>query len=117
MLFKDAHAYTRKCNMFQRSCGILSKVVGPLNLVIISKPFKQWGIDIIGEINLKYSLRRLYILTAMDYFTQWVEVVPFHKVNEDAIIKFLQENIMTRSRVPISLLFDNAYYLSSIRIT
>ena len=47
----------------------------------------------------------------------WVEAVPLHKVNEDIVIKFLQENIMNMFGVPISLVFYNAYYFSSIKIT
>ena len=42
--------------------------------------------------------------------------MPLHKVNEDAVINFLQENIMTKFVVPISLVFDNAYYLSSVKL-
>ena len=38
-------------------------------------------------------------------------------MNEDAVIDFLQENIMTRFGVPISLVFYNAYYFSSIKLT
>ena len=53
---------------------------------------------------------------AIYYFTWWVEAIPLHKVNEDAVIKFLQENIMTRFGVPISLMFDNAYYFYSVKI-
>ena len=52
-----------------------------------------------------------------DCFTRWVEAVPLHKVNEDVVINVLQENIMTRFGVPISLVFYNAYYFSSIKIT
>ena len=58
-----------------------------------------------------------YILTNTDYFTRWVEVIPLHKVNEDVVINFLQENITTRFGVPISLVFYNASYFSSIKIT
>ena len=47
-LFKYSHAYTRKCDVCQRSGGRVLKVVGPLQPVIISKPFEQWGIYIIG---------------------------------------------------------------------
>ena len=39
-LFKDAHAYVRKCDVCQRSGGRLAKPVGPMQRVIISKPFK-----------------------------------------------------------------------------
>ena len=38
-------------------------------------------------------------------------------MNEDVVIDFLQENIITRFGVPISLVFDNAAYFSSIKIT
>ena len=46
-LFKYSHAYGRKCDVCQISGGILSKAAGPLQPVIISDPFKQWGIYII----------------------------------------------------------------------
>ena len=54
---------------------------------------------------------------ATDYFTRRVDAIPLHKVNGDAVIDFLQENIMTRFGVPISLVFDNASYFSSIMLT
>ena len=38
-------------------------------------------------------------------------------MNENAVIDFLQENIMTRFGVPISLVFYNASYFSSIKLT
>ena len=116
-LFKDAHAYVRKCDICQRSGGRLAKTTEPLQLVIILEPFEQWGIAIIGEINHKSSLQHKYIIMAIDYFTRWVEAIPLCKVNEDAVIDFLQENIMTKFGVPISLAFDNASYFSSIKLT
>ena len=45
-----------------------------------------------------------------------METIPLHKVNENVVIDFLQENIMTRFGVPISLVFDNASYFSSVKI-
>ena len=62
-------------------------------------------------------MQHKYILTATDYFTIWVEAIPLRKVNEDAVMDFLQNHIMTRFGVPISLVFDNATYFSSIRLT
>ena len=46
-----------------------------------------------------------------------MESIPLRKVNEDAVIEFLQEHIMTRFGVPISLVFDNASYFSSTELT
>ena len=88
-LFKDAHAHVRKCDACQRCVGRHAKAVGPLKPVIISEPFEQWGIDIIGEINTNSSLQHKYILTATDYFTRWVEAIPLRKVNEYAFMDFL----------------------------
>ena len=38
-------------------------------------------------------------------------------MNVDEVMDFLQDHIMTRFGVPISLVFDNATYFSSIRLT
>ena len=62
-------------------------------------------------------MQQKYILTAIDYFTRWVEAIPLRKVNEDAIMDFLQDHIMTKFGVPISLVFDNATYFSPIILT
>ena len=116
-LFKDAHAHVRKCDICQRCGGRQSKVAAPLKPVMITEPFEQWGLDIIGEIKPNSSLQHKYILTATDYFTRWVEAIPLRKVNEDAVIDFLQDHIMTRFGVIISLVFDNSTYFSLIRLT
>ena len=73
--------------------------------------------DIIGEINPNSSLQHKYILTAIEYFTHWVEAIPSRKVNEDVVMDFLQDHIMTKFGVPISLVFYNATYFSSLRLT
>ena len=39
-LFKDAHAYVRKCDTCQQSGGRLVKVTGPLQTVVVSEPFE-----------------------------------------------------------------------------
>ena len=56
-LFKYSHAYARKCDVCQRSGGKLLKAAGSLQPVTISDPFEQWGINVIGEINMNYSLQ------------------------------------------------------------
>ena len=104
-MFIDAHAHVRKCDTCQRSGGRQAKAAGPLKPVIISEPFEQWGIDIIGEINPNSSLQHKYILTATNYFIRWFKAIPLRKVNEDAGMDFLQNHIVTSFGVPISLVF------------
>ena len=56
MLFKDAHAHVRKCYICQRCSGRQAKAAAPLKPVMITELFKQWGLDIIGEIEPNSSL-------------------------------------------------------------
>ena len=83
---------------------------------MVTEYFEQWGMDIIGEINPNYSLQHKYILMATNYFTRLVEAILLRLVNEDVVMDFLQDHIMTRFGVPISLVFDNATYFFSIRL-
>lgn len=73
-LFKYTHDYVRKCKVCQIASGRQRKPTFPLQN--IEQPFEQWGLDIIGEIVPHSCKQRRYILTAMDYFTKWVEVIP-----------------------------------------
>jgi hypothetical protein len=49
-LFRDAHTYARNYKTFQISAGREKRVDVPHQIVVVSRPFKQWGLDIIGEI-------------------------------------------------------------------
>ncbi|XP_047256018.1 uncharacterized protein LOC124888773 [Capsicum annuum] len=49
-------------------------------------PFVAWGMDVIGPIDPKASNGHRFILVAIDYFTEWVEVVTFKSVTKNAIL-------------------------------
>jgi hypothetical protein len=91
--------------------------VFPLQPVIIEHPFQQWGLDVIGEINPNSSQLHKYILTTIDYFTRWMEAIPLKEINENQVISFLDSFIITRFGIPESLVFDNAKYFSSLKLT
>ena len=116
-LFKDAHSYVRKCQVCQTASGRQKKLSLPLQPVNIDQPFDQWGLDIIGEIVPHSSKHNRYILTATDYFTKWVEVVPLKTANAEHIIDFIDQFIITRFDLPFALMFDNASYFSSNALT
>jgi len=81
-LFKDAHTYARNC----KTCQIITvrekRVAIPLQLVVVSKPFEQWGLDIIGEITSSSSKQHRYILISTDSFMKWAEAIPLTHVKE-----------------------------------
>jgi hypothetical protein len=112
-LFKDAHAYTGNCKTCQISVRKKRRAAIPLQPVTVSRPFEQWGVDIIGEIIPNSLKLHNYILTATDYFTKWAKAIPLTHVNEKIVIQFIEQQLITRFGVPSVLVFDNAAYLSS----
>ena len=88
----------------------------PLHPVIVQNPFEQWGVYVVGEINPNSSKLHKYILTTIDYFSKWTKAIPLKVINDHEVIQFLQQNILTRFGVPNCLVFDNAKYLSFLKI-
>jgi hypothetical protein len=93
--------------------GREKRAVVPLQPVAISRPFEQWGLDIIGEITPSSSKQHRYILTATNYFTKWAEVIPLTHVNEKVVIQFIEQQLITRFGMSSILVFDNVAYFSS----
>jgi hypothetical protein len=54
------------------------------------------GIRLHWEINPNSSGQHKWILTTINYFTKWVEVIPTRVSTDSVIIKFLEENILAR---------------------
>jgi len=69
-LFKDAHAHECKCQICQVNVGRERRPAFPLHPVTIENPFKQWGLDVVGEINPNSLKLHEYILTTTDYFSK-----------------------------------------------
>jgi hypothetical protein len=115
-IFKDAHAYARKCKICQNSAGKEKKPRFPLQPVAIDEPFQEWGLDVIGEISLNSSKMHKYILTPNDYFTIWNEAIPLNVINQDQVISFIEQFIITKFGVPNTLIFNNASHFYSIKL-
>jgi hypothetical protein len=105
------------CKTCQISTGREKRAVVPLQPVVVSRPFEQWGLDIIGEITPSSSKQHRYILTATYYFTKWTEVVPLTHVNEKVVIQFIEQQLIKRFSMPFVLVFDNVTYFYSTLLT
>jgi hypothetical protein len=79
-----------------------------LKPISIESPFKQQGLDFIGEIHPPSSDQHKWILTATDYFTKWIEAVPTRKTTDVVIINFLETNILSRFGCPRKIITDIA---------
>eukprot|EP00253_Pinus_taeda_P008087 PITA_08087 len=79
--FPDVKKFTtscHKCQVFEGKRQLLLPL--PLRPIATERPFQQWGLDFIGEINPSSSGQHRWILTATDYFTKWIEAIPYLKI-------------------------------------
>eukprot|EP00253_Pinus_taeda_P025193 PITA_25193 len=94
-LFKDAHDYVWKSSICQKHAGREARSSTPLQPIAIEEPFQQWVLDIIGEITPHSSKKHRYMHAATNYFTRWVEAIPFQKVNNDEVISPIKQHIIS----------------------
>jgi hypothetical protein len=107
-LFADVHKKVTSCHKCQVFEGKRKLFPLPLKPISVEAPFQQWGLDFIGEIHPPSSGQHKWILTATDYFTKWIEVVPCRQATDSVIIKFLETNILSRFGCPRKIITDNA---------
>jgi hypothetical protein len=94
-----------KCQEFEGKRKLLPL---PLKPISIEAPFQQWGLDFIREIHPPSLGQHKWILTAIDYFKKWIKVVPSIQATDYVIIKFLENNILSRFGCPRKIITDNA---------
>jgi hypothetical protein len=106
-LFADIHQRVRACIPCQIFSGKQQLKSLPLQPIVVSGPFQQWGLDFIGEIHPASSGQHRWILTATDFFTKWIESIPTRSASHKVIIGFL-EDLITRFSYPSKIVTDNA---------
>jgi hypothetical protein len=105
-LFIDVCEKIRACVKCQKFTGKKQLKYFPLKHVVDLGPFQQWGLGFIGEIHPTSSGKHKWILTATDYFTKWIEVIPTRSDSHKVIIGFL-EDIMARFGYSNRIITDN----------
>jgi transposase InsO family protein len=88
----------------------------PLKPVVVEAPFQQWGLDFIGEFKDNSNNGYHWVLTAIDYFTRWVEAIPTKKATEEVMMNFLEDRIITRFGAPAKITTDKAKAFSSMTL-
>ena len=77
----------------------------PLTPILEVEIFDLWGIDFMGPFPLSYGNQ--YILVAVDYVSKWAEAIPTRTNDNQVVIKFLREYIISRFGAPRAILSDN----------
>ena len=94
------------CEQCQRVGAISRKNMMPLNPILIIEMFDCWGIDFMGPFPSSFGY--LYILVAVDYVSKWVEAIPCKTNDHRPILKFLEENILSRFGTPRAIISDES---------
>ena len=72
-----------------------------------SLTFEIWAIDFIGPFPIpakRIGVR--YIITAVEYVTEWEEAEPVDTCSSEIAAKFIYENIITIFGCPLTLISD-----------
>jgi hypothetical protein len=105
-LFRDAHAYIKKCDVCQRYVRNDLKIELSLHIYLPLLPFERWGINYVGEVHPKSSKGLAYIVVAIEYLTKWVEAKAMRTNIAENLTIFLYENIVVRFGCPKILVND-----------
>jgi hypothetical protein len=107
-VFSDVNCMVRACAECQMFAGKWKLKPLSLDHITSETPFQQGGLYFTGEIHPNSSGHHKWILTATYYFTKWVEETPAKSATDSFIIKFLEENILSRFGCPQNIITDNA---------
>ena len=102
----------KNCDQCQRFAPNIYQLGGVLNTLSSPWSFVQWGLDIVCPF-LKSVGNKRYLLVDMDYFIKWVEAEPLANIKDVDAKKFVWKNIVTRFRVPRTLISDNDFQFDS----
>ena len=105
-MLKDCIEFSKGCEECQVHAGIQHAPASELHSIVKPWPFRGWALDLIGEIRPTSSKGQRYILVGIDYFTKWVEAIPLVNVDQEAIIEFIQKQIIYRFGIPESITTD-----------
>ena len=78
---------------------------GPLQPFLTGEPWERLGIDITGP-HPASSKGNVYILTVIDHFTKWVELIPMKNQEAATVAKALVDQVFCVHGCPVQILTD-----------
>ncbi|KAF7130878.1 hypothetical protein RHSIM_Rhsim10G0096500 [Rhododendron simsii] len=90
---EDAKNHVKRCKAYQVHRNMIHAPAVDLRAIRTPWPFHTWGMDLIGPIN-PLSRGNIWILTALELYTKWVEVVPLKRATGAAVSNFIREHII-----------------------
>jgi hypothetical protein len=109
---EDAKDIMRKCEACQQFTSRPHAPAAELQPIQLSRPFAQWGLDMVGKLHKSWPGGHVYMLVAVDKFTKWVEAAPVITQDSIATINFIK-SIVFCFGVPHSIITNNGTNFTS----
>lgn len=93
-MLKNFIEFPKGCQECQKHVEIQHVPANKLHSVVKPGLFRGWVLELVGEIQPSSPKGHKYMLVGIYYFTKWVEEIPLTKVNQDALISFIQSHII-----------------------
>ena len=91
-----------QCNRYQRP---RPRHQGPLQPFLTGEPWERLGVDVTGP-HPASAKGNVYILTAVDHFTKWVEMFPMKNQEAATVAKILVDRVFCVHGCPLQILTD-----------
>ncbi|XP_072052080.1 uncharacterized protein [Arachis hypogaea] len=103
----DSQKFVRRCKKCQKNASFHKVPTAKLGLLMASRPFSQWRIDLLGPFPVGPGQLK-YLIVAIDYYTKWIEAEPLANISLGNCRKFVWRQIISKFRITKS---DNSSIL------
>ncbi|XP_015938645.1 uncharacterized protein LOC107464228 [Arachis duranensis] len=105
-MMADAKEFVKKCVKCQQNANFARAPASELSLLTTSRPFAQWGVDLLGPFPVGPGQVK-YLIVAIDYYTKWIEAEPLASISSANCRKFMWRHVITRFGIPEVVISDN----------
>ncbi|XP_072060215.1 uncharacterized protein [Arachis hypogaea] len=115
-MMTDSKEYVKKCVKCQQNANFSRASASELSLLTTSRPFSQWGVDLLGPFPVGPGQVK-YLIVAIDYFTKWIEAEPLASISSSNCRKFMWRQVITRFGIPEVVISDNGTQFTDKKFT
>ncbi|XP_015963087.1 uncharacterized protein LOC107487021 [Arachis duranensis] len=87
-MMADSKEFVKKCVKCQQNANFARALASELSLLTSSRPFSQWGVDLLGPFPVGPGQVK-YLIVAIDYYTKWIEAEPLASISSSNCKKFM----------------------------
>ncbi|XP_016191670.1 uncharacterized protein LOC107632512 [Arachis ipaensis] len=94
-MMTDSQEFINRCKKCQENANFHKTPASELSLLMASRLFSQWGIDLLGPFPVGPGQVK-YLIVAIDYYTKWVEAKPLASISSDNFRNFVWRQVISK---------------------